>query len=164
MILLDGNQAMRRGDLSEAELQSLLLLNELRHDTDREPQRLAELEAEFETSFKVSSHLAVYGTLAPGRVNHHLVADIPGEWISDLFVRGHLMSEGWGASLGFPALRWTLDGPEVAIQLFISTQLSEHWPRLDEFEGEEYQRILVPVYRGHELMTIANLYALKADD
>jgi len=71
------------------------------------------------------------------------------------------MDEGWGASLGFPALRWMMDGAEVAIQLFVSSQLPEHWSRLDEFEGDDYQRILAPVYRGHELVTVANIYEVR---
>ena len=33
-----------------------------------------------ETLYDASHRLAVYGSLAPGQTNHHVVADIPGTW------------------------------------------------------------------------------------
>lgn len=86
--------------------------------------------------------LAVYGTLQPGEVNHHEVSMIQGRWFKGT-VRGHLLPNGWGAALGFPALELDETGPEVAVQILESDQLGSHWSRLDEFEGEGYQRVLV---------------------
>lgn len=42
------------------------------------------------------------------------------------------------------------------------------WPALDRFEGPEYRRILVPVFRPdsadeRRLYTVANLYAAAED-
>src|ERR1700733_10423453 len=47
--------------------------------------------------------LAVYGTLAPGRVNHHQISALAGNWKRGT-VKGKLLSSGWGAALGFPGL------------------------------------------------------------
>ena len=33
-----------------------------------------------------------------------------------------------------------------------------HWRSLDEFEGEDYRRILVPLYQEGQFITVANLY------
>ena len=82
--------------------------------------------------------LAVYGSLAPGRPNHHRLRGLSGRWI-DGTVRGHLHQEGWGAELGYPGIVLDLDGPTVGVQLFESPDLPDHWTRLDEFEGSGYR-------------------------
>ena len=88
--------------------------------------------------------LAVYGTLAPGEINHDQLSGLDGRWF-DGTVRGHLHHEGWGATLGFPAIVLDRDGPEVPVQMFEAPDLPDHWDRLDEFEGSAYQRRLTDV-------------------
>ncbi len=83
--------------------------------------------------------LATYGTLAPGKPNHHELANLQGKWLVGT-VKGNLVAAGWGASLGFPALVLADDGPAIEVHLFISPDLPDHWGRLDDFEGEEYSR------------------------
>lgn len=83
--------------------------------------------------------LFVYGTLAPGRPNAHVLADVPGTW-TPAFVRGTLLAEGWGAALGFPALIPDDAGEPVRGFVFASDELEAHWPRLDAFEGDGYER------------------------
>lgn len=119
--------------------------------------------AELEARYGPSRTLAVYGTLAPGRENHHIVAPLGGEW-SEGFVEGDLLAEGWGASLGYPAFRPRPGGTSIMVHVLHSALLPEAWPRLDEFEGAEYRRLLVPVFRrdahaGRALHTVANIYA-----
>ena len=87
--------------------------------------------------------LIVYGTLAPGEPNHHLLKDLKGTWTKG-FVRGHLTQVGWGAAQGYPALTPAPDAPRVRAHLLESAELPAHWARLDAFEGQEYQRVLVP--------------------
>lgn len=84
--------------------------------------------------------LFIYGTLAPGRPNEHVMSEIPGEW-QPAKVRGELQQRGWGAVVGFPGIVLDENGPEVRGMLFSSERLSEHWQRLDEFEGEGYERV-----------------------
>lgn len=88
--------------------------------------------------------LATYGTLAPGRVNHHQLADLRGRWTTGT-VRGHLQEAGWGADLGYPGIHLAKDAPEVPVHLFLSQDLPAHWPRLDAFEGAGYLRTEVLV-------------------
>jgi gamma-glutamylcyclotransferase (GGCT)/AIG2-like uncharacterized protein YtfP len=88
--------------------------------------------------------LAVYGTLAPGRSNHHQVSDLGGEWIPGT-VRGRLVSEGWGVQMGYPGLVLDPVGAEIAVQVLESSDLPAHWGRLDEFEGADYRRVAVSV-------------------
>ena len=82
----------------------------------------------------MSHRLFVYGTLAPGRPNEHVLADVPGTW-EPATVRGELLPEGWGAALGYPVIILSEDGPEVAGFVFSSDELARHWERLDRVRG-----------------------------
>jgi gamma-glutamylcyclotransferase (GGCT)/AIG2-like uncharacterized protein YtfP len=88
--------------------------------------------------------LATYGTLAPGRVNHHQLAVLNGHWQRGT-VAGRLIDSGWGAALGFPGLILDPSGPLVEVHLFESLELPDHWSRLDEFEGPGYRRVVTLV-------------------
>jgi gamma-glutamylcyclotransferase (GGCT)/AIG2-like uncharacterized protein YtfP len=88
--------------------------------------------------------LAVYGSLAPGQVNHHQLAHLKGRWRRGT-VRGKRIDAGWGATLGFPGLILDPSGPAVDVYLFESSDLPDHWSRLDEFEGPGYQRVITRV-------------------
>src|SRR6476620_8129137 len=105
--------------------------------------------------------LAVYGSLAPGRENHYLLAKYPGTW-SRGRVRGDVINAGWGAAGGYLGLIPRDDGPWVAVQVFESESLTDAWRELDEFEGSEYQRTLIAVYSEDadaRLLYSANIYA-----
>lgn len=101
--------------------------------------------------------LAVYGTLAPGRTNHNQVSMLRGHWTKG-FVRGRLHAEGWGAALGYPALVLGA-GEEVAVDLLDSADLPDHWPRLDAFEGDGYERVITEVMTANGPV-LANIYVL----
>jgi predicted GNAT superfamily acetyltransferase len=88
--------------------------------------------------------LFVYGTLAPGEENAHVLAHCRGDWMR-ASVRGHLVDTGWGAAMGFPALRIDPAGKTVAGWLLQSDDLPASWSALDEFEGEAYRRSVVMV-------------------
>lgn len=49
--------------------------------------------------------LFVYGSLAPGRPNEHILAAIPGTW-EPASVSGRLREEGWARRWGFPVSIW----------------------------------------------------------
>lgn len=105
--------------------------------------------------------LFVYGTLAPGRSNEHVLAPLEGTW-EPATVRGTLFPEGWGASEGYPALVPSDDAPEVPGLVFSSPALEEHWARIDAFEGEAYERVRIrATLRGGETVE-AFVYALRA--
>ena len=106
--------------------------------------------------------LAVYGSLAPGRENHYLLAKYAGTW-SRGRVRGDVFNAGWGAAGGYLGLVPRDDGPWVAVQVFESESLAEAWRELDAFEGSEYKRVLIRVYSEDtdaRLLYSANIYAL----
>ena len=102
--------------------------------------------------------LATYGTLGPGKPNHHHVSMIEGTW-SIGSVRGFLHEEGWGAAQGFPGIILDSAGPEVAVDLLESEDLDAHFDRLDEFEGPGYQRVLTDM-RTSAGVVRAYIYAL----
>ena len=92
-----------------------------------------------------SNRLATYGSLAPGRPNHHHVADLRGRW-TEGEISGYLVEAGWGASLGFPALVLDPEGSRIGVQVLESDDLPAHWSRLDDFEGPGYERVLTTVH------------------
>ena len=103
--------------------------------------------------------LFVYGTLAPGRPNEHILAGVPGQWLPAT-VRGHLRHEGWGAVAGYPGIVPDERGEAVSGLIFSSTELAAHWGRLDEFEGSEYRRMTVPALLDDGTVVQAQVYAL----
>jgi gamma-glutamylcyclotransferase (GGCT)/AIG2-like uncharacterized protein YtfP len=90
------------------------------------------------------TRLVTYGTLSPGRANHHQLAGLKGQWRQGT-VRGRLFEAGWGAAQGYPGLVLDPLGPVVEVHLFVSTDLPDHWPRLDAFEGTGYRRVVTQV-------------------
>ncbi|HEX6041360.1 gamma-glutamylcyclotransferase family protein [Longimicrobium sp.] len=120
-------------------------------------------ERRLEARFGTSRTLAVYGTLAPGEPNHHVVAPLGGDW-TDGVIEGNLVPVGWGATLGYPAFRPRIGGADVAVKVLRAPALPAAWPELDRFEGPGYRRILVPVLTSdakgeRRLHAVANLYA-----
>ena len=104
--------------------------------------------------------LVVYGTLAPGRPNEHVLADVPGTW-SRGWVEGDLYEHGWGAAEGYPAMRWRPGGPRIEVYLFESAELPRHWARLDGFEGEGYERVPIDVFNEDGGSVTGYIYAAR---
>ena len=108
----------------------------------------------------MAQHLFVYGSLAPDQPNHHVLADLEGDWVS-ASICGHLTEAGWGAKMGYPALVLDDDADPVAGYVLTSDELGEAWAALDAFEGDEYQRVSVRAkIRGGELVE-AFVYVLR---
>ncbi len=109
------------------------------------------------------TRLAVYGTLAPGRSNHHQLAGLQGRWF-DGSVRGRLAAAEWGEWVGYTGIL-VGDADEadvVAVLVFESDDLPEHWSRLDLFEGPAFRRTPVEVDTVDGVV-IAFVYALATE-
>lgn len=89
--------------------------------------------------------LVAYGTLIPGRSNHHMVAGLQGAW-TEIRVRGTLGESEWNGLEGLPAFVPDPAAPEVEAWLFASADLPDHWSRLDAFEGPGYRRVTVEIH------------------
>ena len=105
--------------------------------------------------------LATYGSLAPGRPNHHQLDGLDGRWFTG-HVRGRLIEAGWGAALGFPAMVLDPEGRRIEVHVFESADLPAHWSRLDDFEGAGYRRIVAPIETADGIVE-AFVYALDVD-
>lgn len=112
----------------------------------------------------VIERLFVYGSLAPGRANAHVLADLRGTW-EPASVTGTLRQQGWGAAIGFPGIVLDAGGDEVIGQVFTSEDLPRHWARLDTFEGEGYRRVpaIVRLQDGREVEAYIYCLAGSAD-
>jgi gamma-glutamylcyclotransferase (GGCT)/AIG2-like uncharacterized protein YtfP len=110
----------------------------------------------------MTHRLFVYGTLAPGRPNEHVLADLAGTW-EPASVLGTLIPKGSGAAAGYPGIILDEHGSEVEGFLFSAESLAEHWTRLDEFEGEGYERVLTTAKLNDGRTVEAYVYRLSGN-
>lgn len=108
----------------------------------------------------MTHRLFVYGTLAPGQPNAHLLTPLKGLW-QRASVRGALHPEGWGATLGYPAIILDESAEPVEGYVFTSAALAAHWPELDEFEGDAYARVATSVTLDDNTTVEAFVYVLR---
>jgi gamma-glutamylcyclotransferase (GGCT)/AIG2-like uncharacterized protein YtfP len=137
---------------------ALVAFNDLRLASFPDERLAAMGERLAHACFRAAEHLIVYGSLSPGRPNHGRLAALGGAW-SRGWVEGVREPVGWGAELGFPAVRWQPDGPRVEAFLLRSASLRDQWAALDRFEGPAYQRILAPFFTDQGLEAVGFLYA-----
>lgn len=104
-----------------------------------------------------SHRLATYGTLKPGEANASMLEDISGEW-GEGIATGVIRQQN-----GFPAFRGLLTGDPVAVKILTSPQLPQHYEQLDQFEGNGYCRVLVPV-QFESGPKICNIYQERVPD
>lgn len=104
--------------------------------------------------------LFVYGSLQPGGPNEHVLSDLPGTW-EQAALRGRLYQSGWGAEIGFPGVVLDDASAEVDGFVFTSDDLCSKWKALDEFEGDEYERVLADVSLSSGCQVQAHVYVLK---
>ena len=108
--------------------------------------------------------LAFYGTLRPGESNHWLVRDIPGEWVEGV-IRGYVFEVTWSGYEGYPGFVPDPDGHRIPVSVLISHEWDRHVAKIDEFEGDGYERRPFPVYDldGIEVIGEAAVYEFLTD-
>lgn len=151
--------------MSDDSLDRLLgLVNRLRALDPASPRRawLAALEARVEQFSRASCRLAVYGTLAPGGVNHGLIGGVPGMWARGT-VRGIRFVIEYGPARGCPALRLDPAADLVEVWVFESPLLLSRWWRIDSFEGPAYRRVLTRVDIAAGVQVVANVYVVEPE-
>jgi len=101
--------------------------------------------------------LFVYGTLAPGQSNHHIMDGMTGDWRPG-HTYGHIGKCEWGEYKGFPAFTPDKNGQKITGQIFTSKDLPKHWARLDEFEGIAYKRVIIEAFLEGGQKEFCNIY------
>ena len=110
---------------------------------------------------KASTALFVYGTLAPGEANAHIMEGMSGTW-QKASVRGKRRNTGWGVNKEHPGLVPNENGEIINGLLFTSKDLPTHWKRLDKFEGADYHRMpIIATLPDGETVT-AQVYSVVA--
>jgi gamma-glutamylcyclotransferase (GGCT)/AIG2-like uncharacterized protein YtfP len=110
----------------------------------------------------ITNRLFVYGTLAPGKSNAHILADLAGTW-EKASIHGTIYQVTWGPASGYPGILLNQHDAEVSGLIFNSDELSEHWHRLDAFEGEGYTRVFALARLDKGLSVQAYVYSLSED-
>ncbi len=90
------------------------------------------------------NQLFVYGTLCPNKANAHILEQIGGTWIK-ASVRGIIHILDWGPDQGLKAIVLDPQAEWVEGYLFSTEKLAENWQMLDDFEGFQYERVIVDV-------------------
>jgi len=90
--------------MDEASLSEVWRLVDAANAARRQSDASGDAERWLDDHFGTGHTLAVYGTLAPGQPNHHVLAPLGGEW-TDGLIEGDLIPLGWGAALGYPGFR-----------------------------------------------------------
>lgn len=106
-----------------------------------------------------STVLFVYGTLAPGEENAHIMNGMLGTW-RKATVRGKRSNTGWGMKNGHPGLVPDTQGDSVSGLVFISDDLPAHWHRLDKFEGVDYHRVAIKATLEDGTIIEAQIYSV----
>ena len=92
----------------------------------------------------IMNQLFVYGTLCPNRENAHILGGIGGDW-QKASVHGTIHILDWGPDKGLPALVLAEQDPLIMGYLFSTEKLEQNWQMLDDFEGFQYERVVVDV-------------------
>ena len=108
----------------------------------------------------MKQRLFVYGSLGPGGPNEYVLNTIGGTW-EEASVHGYLKPQGWGAEMGYPGIVLDERGNEIKGHIFCSEDLEDHWGELDDFEGQEYQRVLITVKAIDQIAAEAYIYILR---
>lgn len=103
---------------------------------------------------KAVHRLATYGTLCPGCSNHIQVSGIRGVW-REGYVLGRYYNDGWGSYYDCPGVALDPDGDKVPVFVLESADLTNHWQRLDEFEGGDYCRTVTQAWVGGEEIVVS---------
>ncbi len=63
--------------------------------------------------------------------------------------------------MGYPGIILDPEGDFVSGMLFSSSELNAHWPAIDDFEGEGYQRVITEVMLENGEYVEAYIYELS---
>ena len=100
--------------------------------------------------------IAVYGSLRSGHENHELIADFGDPYVGS--VVGMINMGG-----DYPVFRWVTDGQVIPVEIYRSLKFTaQRWRKLDEFEGNSYRRMYIPVRLTDGSFQVATIYAENA--
>ena len=129
-----------------------------------ENTHLTDVEKDFFKIFSPEKKLIVYGSLAPNAENHWVVEHIKGNWQKGI-VKGLLLQEGWGAEMGYLGFKHTESDNQETIKVvaLLSDELPANWQAIDEFEGDEYKRVLATYQLNNGQIGVGFIYAINED-
>lgn len=90
----------------------------------------------------------------------HLLDSIGGRW-EKATIKGEFMETGSIQGFPYPGVRLSDDGDEIEGYLFVSGNLSNHWDRIDAYEGIHYERVVTRAILADGRETDAYVYELK---
>tara|TARA_X000000950_G_scaffold245972_1_gene303099 strand:- start:126 stop:452 length:327 start_codon:yes stop_codon:yes gene_type:complete len=102
-------------------------------------------------------YLFVYGSLKPGEKAHHYFDQIQGIWC-DAYCFGNWIDD---IDIGYPIISLDTNGEKIEGKLFHSNQLQNIIKEIDQYEGEEYKRVITKIYLNNGSSLEAFIYEKK---
>ena len=100
------------------------------------------------------------GLFQKGKQHEDLLKDLNGTWKKG-YVFGKLINIGFGSDYGYPGLKLEKGGSKIFGMVFQSKNLEKKLLKIDEFEGENYKRIISKIFLDDSSEIMAYLYELK---
>ena len=91
---------------------------------------------------------------------NHLLSSIGGSWEKGT-VQGEFIQANEIPGFPYPSVILDDDSSDVNGYLFSSKNLSNHWSRLDKYEGSSYERVMTKVTLDNGKTVDAYIYELK---
>tara|TARA_B100000963_G_scaffold357876_1_gene381090 strand:- start:1658 stop:1984 length:327 start_codon:yes stop_codon:yes gene_type:complete len=104
------------------------------------------------------NYLFVYGTLKPGGEANHYFDQIQGSWF-DAYCFGNWVDD---IDIGYPIISLNKNGEKIEGKLFYSNQLKNIIKKIDEYEGEEYKRVIAKIHLFNGSLVKAFVYEKKS--
>ena len=109
---------------------------------------------------KKITNLFVYGTLQKGKQHERILKKINGRWKKG-FVNGKLLNLNSGSDYGYPGLKLDKKGSKIYGMIFQSKELKKYIKKIDEFEGNNYRRVISKVFLKDGSIINSYLYEIK---
>lgn len=106
--------------------------------------------------------LFVYGTLKPGESMNNLLNDIGGTWEKGT-VQGKFISANDIPGFPYPGIILDDAGDTIEGYVFTSENLSDHWDKIDRYEGSNYERVITEVKLEDGSVVEAYIYELETE-
>ena len=105
-------------------------------------------------------NLFVYGTLQKGKQHQSILGKIKGKWKKG-YVNGKLYNICSGPDYGYPGLKLDPKGFKIYGMIFQSKNLENYIEKIDEFEGNNYKRVISKVFLKNGSKINSYLYEIK---
>ena len=109
---------------------------------------------------KEITNLFVYGTLQKGKQHERVLKKLNGIWKKG-YVNGKRLNISSGPDYGYPGLKLDKKGSKIYGMIFQSKKLKKYIKKIDDFEGNNYKRVISKIKLEDGTKIDSYLYEIK---